>query len=67
MTLAAVGRQTQKDPAERLHTIDRVVRQVFFINRAPFVGRDVAALKAGGDQLIFAVGYREDRPQSVRR
>ena len=52
VTLATVCGQSKINPAEGLHSIGRVDRQIFFVDGAAFVGRHCAALKATGDKLV---------------
>ena len=55
----AAGRQAQPDLRRRLGAVARVEHQVLFGDRAAFVGRDVAAIEAGGDLLVErAVGQQ---------
>ena len=53
VALAAVGRQAEIDPAERLYTVRRVYCQVLFVNRSAFIGRDIATLQSGRNELIL--------------
>ena len=51
VALRAVGRQAQVDPADRLHAVGGVVGEVLFDDGAAFIGRGVAPLETGRDQL----------------
>ena len=48
----AADGQPQEHAADRLGAVLRVDRLVFLDQHAAFVGRDVVALEAGGDQLV---------------
>ncbi len=51
MALRAVGGQAQVDPADRLHAVGGIVGEVLLDDGAAFIGRGVAPLQTGGDQL----------------
>ena len=52
VALGAVGGETEIDPAEGLHAIRGIDREVFLGDGSALVGSDVAALEAGGDELV---------------
>ena len=48
----AVRGEPEEDPGGCLDPVARIVGQVFLDDGAAFVGRDIAALEAGGDDLF---------------
>ncbi len=58
VTDRAAGGQPHPDETRRLRPVARIEHLVLFLDHAPLVGRDVAAVKAGGDQLI-QIGLRQ--------
>ena len=60
------GRQAEPDLRRRLGAIARVEHQVLFVDRAAFVGGDVAAVEARGDLLVErALGSRSPASCSI--
>ena len=52
VALTALCRESQIHPAKCLHAVRRIDGQIFFVDRPTLVGRDVASLETGRDQLI---------------
>ena len=53
VALATIGRHTQINPTQRLHPICGVDGQILFIDGSPLVGRDIATLQPGRNQLVI--------------
>ena len=52
VALGAIGSQAKIYPPERLDTVGSVVGKIFFCDRSPFIGRDIASLESCGDELV---------------